>query len=113
MPEKIESEDLYFATKPNGVATHRPSPEHLGFVEWLEEQTQLKLKVCQRLDKETSGAMVFAKNKEAAQKLTELFASRQITKEYLLVSPQKSPFKEWLVVETKNRGTLIKECPGR
>jgi 23S rRNA G2069 N7-methylase RlmK/C1962 C5-methylase RlmI len=113
MPEKIESEDLYFATKPNGVATHRPSPEHLGFVEWLEEQTQLKLKVCQRLDKETSGAMVFAKNKEAAQKLTELFTSRQITKEYLLVSPQKSPFKEWLVVETKNRGTLIKECPGQ
>ena len=71
MSEKIlKSEDLVFAHKPNGVATHRPSEDHQGFVEWLEEQHSLDLKTCHRLDKETSGAMVFARHQKAAQKLT-------------------------------------------
>ncbi len=111
MPTEVKPADLQFAVKPSGVSTHRPSPSHLGFVEWLQENQQSDLKVCHRLDKETSGVMVFAKTTEAAQQLTQLFTDRQVEKEYYLVSPHKSKWEQWVVVEDKAKGTLVKECP--
>ncbi len=110
MPTEINP-DLLFAEKPAGVSSHRPSPEHWGFVEWLEQQTQSSLKICHRLDKETSGAMLFARSKQAATELTEIFSSRQMQKEYYLVSSAPAAYENWVVIEDKAKGTLIKECP--
>ncbi len=111
MPKQVTHEDLLFVHKPNGVPTHRPSPKHMGFVEWLEEKNQQKYWVCHRLDKETSGAMLFAKNKKAAQDLTELFSAQSIKKQYLFVSDKKSKFENWVVFDDKEKGTLLHECP--
>ncbi len=110
MPTEI-TPDLLFAEKPAGVPSHRPSPEHMGFVEWLEQQTQSSLKICHRLDKETSGAMLFAMSKQAAAQLTDIFSSRRMQKEYYFVSSAPSLHEKWVVVEDKAKGTLIKECP--
>ena len=38
--------------------------------------------LCHRLDKETSGALVVAKNQEAYLKIRELFSENKVTKEY-------------------------------
>ena len=111
MPTQVKKQELLLVEKPNGVPTHRPSPDRLGFVEWCELQYQKKLFVCHRLDKETSGAMVFATSQEAAQDLTELFSQRQVEKSYLFVSHKKSKFKNWVVTEDKAQGTLLQECP--
>lgn len=48
----------------------------------LEEQLQQKLWVLHRLDRETSGALLFAKNAQAHQILNDAFAARQISKTY-------------------------------
>ncbi|MEM7647502.1 MAG: pseudouridine synthase [Pseudomonadota bacterium] len=107
----LEKSELFFAEKPNGISSHRPSADHQGFAEWCEQQINQKLYVCHRLDKETSGAMVFAKSKLAATQLTELFSTQQVQKTYLFVSDKKSKFENWVVCEDKAEGTLLLECP--
>ncbi len=104
MPTQIEEDSLLLTEKPSGVSTHRPSEAHQGFVEWLQNQFDIDLKTCHRLDKGTSGAMVFGKTPEAAQELTELFSQRQVFKEYVFISPKKSKFERWTVVEPKTNG---------
>ncbi len=106
-----QNEDLLFVHKPPGIPTHRPSYDRQGFVEWWEETLQQPLHVCHRLDKETSGILVFAKNKQAASDLTDLFAGHQVKKEYLFVTDKKSEFKHWHVVEEKNQAPHILEGP--
>ncbi len=99
MSETLIPDPFLFADKPSGVSTHRPSPELVGFVEWLSLRDQKTYKVCHRLDKETSGAMVFSDDKAATAVLGELFAQHKVKKEYLFVSPQKSKEKKWEVKE--------------
>ncbi|MEM7645383.1 MAG: class I SAM-dependent methyltransferase [Pseudomonadota bacterium] len=106
---EIHSE-FVFAHKPAGVPTHRPSEDRLGFVEWLSEKLEIPLFVCHRLDKETSGAMVFARSSEAAALLSQLFAERKVQKRYLFISDQKSCEIQWEVSE-KGKGTPESECP--
>ena len=71
-----EDEDLVIVNKPAGVVVH-PSPGHYqdtlaNYLAWMLEQRGEK-SVCRiigRLDKETSGAIVFAKNRASAARLT-------------------------------------------
>lgn len=107
----VESSDFLFFHKPAGISTHRPSPERFGFVEWCSQKSNLDLKVCHRLDKETSGAIVFAKNKEAAKQLTELFENHQVQKEYWFISDQKSKEEEWIVSEPQIKKGALGEAP--
>ncbi len=112
MSESLEIEDLLFVNKPSGIPTHRPHPDRQGFVEWWQRKQSAELKICQRLDKETSGAMMFAKSKQAATVLTNMFAERKVEKEYLFISTEKSKLEEWWVIEKKAEGALVKEHPG-
>jgi len=48
----------------------------------LEADISCKLYPCHRLDRETSGICLFAKNPEAGQKLAKQFQDRKIEKEY-------------------------------
>lgn len=84
--------DILFVDKPAGVATHATeavsvsrSPAE-GLVEHLSRISQRKLLVCHRLDKETSGALLFAVTPEAASRLSELFLKREMQKTYLFVT---------------------------
>ena len=81
--------DFLAFNKPFGVRTHRVAENQFGFVEYLNEKLELDLKVVHRLDKETSGLILFAKTKEAAQKLSELFESRKIKKTYFLLTDRR------------------------
>ena len=54
--------------KPSGISTHRAHEGDLGLVEWLELHHNLKVHICSRLDKGTSGVLLFALNPEAAAK---------------------------------------------
>src|SRR5271154_5770391 len=70
----FEDEHLLVVNKPAGMNTHAPSPyAGEGIYEWLKhrEPRWSKLAIIHRLDKETSGVMVFGKTKEANKSLTE------------------------------------------
>lgn len=87
----FEDESLLVINKPAGLVIH-PAPGNWSgtFVNGLlyhcsqlsEQKNTLRPGIVHRLDKETSGVLVAAKTLDMQQKLTALFASRQVYKEY-------------------------------
>jgi tRNA pseudouridine32 synthase/23S rRNA pseudouridine746 synthase len=60
-----------------------------------------------RLDKDTSGLMVFAKNKSVQSLLSKKFSDRKVTKKYLAFSKSKPSKKQGMV-----KGDLVKSRNG-
>ena len=46
--------------KPTGISTHAVNQGALGIAEWMELHHNIKVYICSRLDKGTSGVLVFA-----------------------------------------------------
>lgn len=86
-----EDEDLIGINKPSGVVTH-PSPGHYADSlanrlanYFLNEKGKCRMQIrpIGRLDKDTSGIMLFAKNQVAASKLETQRRDGRLEKEYL------------------------------
>ena len=79
-----QDENLFIVNKPSGIAS---IPERAGSAQnmlaVMQEQTGEKVFVVHRLDKEVSGALLFAKNPQTHRDLCGLFERREITKHYL------------------------------
>ena len=84
-----EYDDFFVFSKPYGVRTHKVAEGQYGFVEYLAEKLGRPLFVVHRLDKETSGLMLFAKSKEASAALSSLFETHEIHKTYVFLTDQK------------------------
>ena len=85
----FEDEHLLVVHKPSGVNTHKPdrfAPD--GLHEWLtRRKSQWRdLSILHRLDKDTSGVLVFGKSTRANQSLTKQFTAHTIVKHYLLLT---------------------------
>jgi 23S rRNA (cytosine1962-C5)-methyltransferase len=94
----FEDEHLLVMNKPAGLNTHSPSAyAGEGLYDWLRhrEPRWSKLAIIQRLDKETSGVMVFSKTTAANRSLTQQFAARSVRKTYVLLTDQPVPQKEF------------------
>src|SRR5216117_2267510 len=91
----FEDEHLLVVNKPAGWNTHSPNPfAGEGIYDWLRnrEARWANLAIIHRLDKETSGVMVFAKTTLANRSLTQQFTERSVAKSYLLATDR--PMKE-------------------
>jgi 23S rRNA (cytosine1962-C5)-methyltransferase len=98
-----EDDDLLVANKPCGFNTHAPAPfAGEGLYDWLRhrEPRWATLAIIHRLDKETSGVIVFGKTPRANRSLTEQFAAHCIRKQYRLVTDRPVAEKEFTVVST-------------
>ncbi|HEY3860393.1 MAG TPA: class I SAM-dependent methyltransferase [Verrucomicrobiae bacterium] len=96
----FEDEHLLAVDKPAGWNTHSPAPfAGEGLYEWLKnrERRWSGLSIIHRLDKETSGLMVFGKTSAANQSLTRQFSERQVQKKYVFLTDRKPPAGEWRV----------------
>jgi len=106
IPEQIpltiiyEDEDLLVVNKQAGLVVHPGPGNWTGtFVNGLlyhcgrlpDQYNTLRPGIVHRLDKETSGVLVAAKTLEMQQKLTQLFSSRQVYKEYLAICIGRPP----------------------
>jgi 23S rRNA (cytosine1962-C5)-methyltransferase len=78
-----------FIDKIAGISTHSPEHGKRGLVEVYEEEYGQKLYIAHRLDKGTSGAIVFAKSSETAAELSKLFEQHQVQKRYLFLTDKK------------------------
>ena len=96
----FEDEHLLVVHKPAGWNTHAPGPHAgEGIYDWLR-QRELRwatLAILHRLDKETSGVMVFGKTPVANRSLTEQFTERQVRKKYFLLTDRLVPQREFTV----------------
>ena len=84
-----EDEHLLVVNKPAGLNTHAPAPfAGEGLYDWLRQREArwAKLAIIHRLDKETSGVIVFGKTPLANRSLTEQFTRRDVRKKYLLLT---------------------------
>ncbi len=82
-----EDEHLLAVSKPAGVNTHRADVHAQdGMYEWVQRQrADVVLSVLHRLDKATSGVLVFGKSTAANRSLAAQFEQRLVDKRYELI----------------------------
>jgi 23S rRNA pseudouridine1911/1915/1917 synthase len=112
-----EDEDIIVVDKPTGLVVHPPQKGYqktlVNALIYLKKKLyspagSLRPGVVHRLDKETSGVMVLAKNRHSYEGLVSQFKARRITKDYRAVvwgAPQKDKMLVDLPLsrDTKNR----------
>lgn len=89
----LNTPDYIAVAKPWGLATIPGRGEVDSVLEQLAEQTDLpclgaddpRLRVVHRLDKDTSGVLLFAKHLDAQRHVSHQFQNNTVTKEYLAV----------------------------
>lgn len=86
----FENNDFLVINKPYGYRVHRVNPMQWGLLETLESQKNCKLWPVHRLDKDTSGLLIFAKSKETSQNFFDLFEQNKVHKKYLFLTSKKS-----------------------
>jgi 23S rRNA (cytosine1962-C5)-methyltransferase len=99
----FEDEHLLVVSKPAGWNTHAPSTHAgEGIYDWLKnrEPRWSSLAILHRLDKETSGVLVFGKTPLANRSLTGQFTERRVHKKYLLLTDRRVSQKEFFVKTT-------------
>jgi 23S rRNA (cytosine1962-C5)-methyltransferase len=96
----FEDEHLLVVNKPAGWNTHAPAPfAGEGIYDWLKkrEPRWASLAILHRLDKETSGVLIFGKTSVANKSLTKQFTERKVRKKYFLLTDREIPQKEFIV----------------
>lgn len=83
----FENDDFLIALKNAGVNFH--SEEEAGFVVQVSQQANIPLLPVHRLDKMTSGLVIFAKSSEVAAQFGKMFENREIEKYYIAISMRK------------------------
>lgn len=82
-----EDDDLLVVAKPHGWNTHAPAPHSgEGLYDWLRDREPrwASLSILHRLDRDTSGLLVFGKGDRANRSLAAQFAGRAVGKVYRL-----------------------------
>nr|XP_019566087.1 PREDICTED: RNA pseudouridylate synthase domain-containing protein 4 [Rhinolophus sinicus] len=88
-----QDSDLVVINKPYGVPVHGGPGVQLCISDVLPILAKMlhghkaePLHLCHRLDKETTGVMVLAREKDMAHQVQELFRTRQVTKKYWAIT---------------------------
>lgn len=87
-----ENKDFLIVSKPAGIEYHGDS----GLVA-LIRQDNAQLIGVHRLDRDTTGAIIFAKNKEVASELGLMFQNREISKTYIALAGNKPSKKQGMI----------------
>jgi 23S rRNA pseudouridine955/2504/2580 synthase len=104
----FENEDYFVVDKPAFVSTLEDRYDNIDMIS-LARDYESDAQVCHRLDKETSGALVFAKNPEAYRAMAIQFEHRRVRKIYHAVADGTHSFSEQLIdlpIYTTGRGSV-------
>lgn len=88
----FEDDHLLVISKPSGMNTHAPATyAGDGIHEWLRERDPrwAALSILHRLDKETSGLMLFGKTTAANRGISQQFETRSVHKAYLFITASR------------------------
>ena len=93
-----EDEDFIAINKPEGIASHGGSGISIGIIEAIRNigKKYRSAKLVHRLDKNTSGCQIIAKNNKFLRHCNQLIASREVEKTYLAVVHGKWNLKDGL-----------------
>lgn len=82
-------DDLIALNKPAGIAVQGGSGTHIhidGVLDWLKMGAKERPRLVHRLDRDTSGILLLARNRQSATRLTKAFQSRETQKIYWAVT---------------------------
>ena len=132
LPEEIplaivyEDKDLLVVDKPAGLVVH-PAPGHPGYTlvnailahcKDIEINGTMRPGIVHRLDKNTSGLMIVAKNDAAQQNLSNQIKARSVLKRYLVLvqghlSPERGVIEAPIGRDPGNRKMMAVVTEGR
>jgi len=97
-----ENDDFIIVEKPHDVNFHDEGDIDNGFFNQIKKMGKQKAKFddlypVHRLDKMTSGLIIFAKNLATAQQFQALFEQHEVEKYYLAISDKKPKKKQGLI----------------
>ncbi|WP_394165426.1 TIGR01621 family pseudouridine synthase [Neptunomonas phycophila] len=98
--------DFIIINKAPGISVHKDDNES-GLTMELSAALGIHVYLVHRLDKVTSGVMVFAKSADAAAEIADQFAKKTVKKFYIALSDKKPSKKQGLV-----KGDMIKARRG-
>lgn len=98
-----QDEDIIALNKPSGLAVQggTKTTEHIdGFLDILSENNE-RPKLVHRLDRDTSGVLLLARNTKTARKIGELFRAKEISKIYWAITvgvpnPKSGQLRSWM-----------------
>jgi len=111
-----EDDEVFVFDKPPGLATQGGSgvTRHIdGMLDALRDQKGQKPRLVHRLDRDTSGVLVVARTRLAAQKLAQAFRSRSTRKVYWALvkgvpKPRQGRISTWLAKEGGPEGERMR-----
>lgn len=123
-----EDNHILIANKESGILSQKATPEDLSINEWfigyLLQSKQIEMaslrvftpSICNRLDRNTSGIVLFGKTLQGTQMLSRLLKSRDLHKYYRALVPGKVDssleLKGYLIKdERSNKVTILKQAP--
>lgn len=92
-----DHQDWILVSKPENVDFHSQNLEP-GFHRQLCDQLEIDVYPVHRLDKATSGLLLFAKTQQSCRELVELFSQRSVEKYYLAIISNKLKKKQGKIV---------------
>ena len=93
----FKDDNIIVLNKPSGLAVQggTNTERHIdGMLEALKFGNEEKPKLVHRIDKDTSGILVLARNRKYAEILTKAFREHQLRKSYLVLSYNNPKFNE-------------------
>jgi RluA family pseudouridine synthase len=120
----LQYEDEYFlaCNKPSGIVVHPGSGHTRGdtmtdlvraYLHTSQDRDRESVSPVHRLDKHTSGVLLFAKNKQSARTIHARFRDRQIHKHYTALCRGRPPAMQGHITAdlhrryTRKRGTMV------
>ncbi len=81
----FENEEIIAINKPYGISVQKGSFDDISIIDILHKLKGEDIKIVHRLDKNTTGVMIFAKNKNFASKYSEYFKNQEVQKTYIAI----------------------------
>lgn len=105
-----ECENYAVIDKPAGITVHPAAGTSEGtivngllFQFDIQDDNDVRPGIVHRLDKDTSGLLLVAKNRDAREKLSKMFADRKVVKKYLAVCSGKPKFERMCIEQPIGR----------
>lgn len=98
-----EDEHLVIVNKPEGMKTHGNEPTEIALLNHVSTEVGATCYVVHRLDMETSGAVLFAKNPFVLPILNRLLEDRKISRTYLALCQGKITKDHWVITDKIGR----------
>ena len=107
----IYEDNNYIVTnKNNDIAVHAGSKNGIGLIDIFRLKFGNHIELCHRLDKQTSGCLVLAKNKKSVKYFSNLLSTNDIKKSYIAILKGKLKNKKIIENEIyKNNSLKLKK----